>query len=63
MSVSTISAQALHHKLRSGEEIELIDVRTPAEFREVHVEGARNIPLIGLRPPMPPRVATANRST
>ena len=45
MSVSTISAQALHQRVRSGEEIELIDVRTPAEFREIHVEGARNIPL------------------
>ena len=26
-------------------ELELIDVRTPAEFREVHIEGARNVPL------------------
>jgi rhodanese-related sulfurtransferase len=30
---------------KEGKKIELIDVRTPVEFREVHVEIARNIPL------------------
>lgn len=30
--------------------IELIDVRTPAEFEEVHVRGARNVPLDRLDP-------------
>ncbi|MEO1529183.1 MAG: rhodanese-like domain-containing protein [Planctomycetota bacterium] len=30
--------------------IELIDVRTPAEFREAHAEGARNVPLDRLKP-------------
>jgi rhodanese-related sulfurtransferase len=30
---------------RQGEGIDLIDVRTPLEFREVHLEIARNIPL------------------
>ena len=34
----------------AGREIELIDVRTPAEFREVHVEFARNVPLTELAP-------------
>jgi rhodanese-related sulfurtransferase len=29
---------------------ELIDVRTPAEFRELHVAGARNVPLDRLDP-------------
>jgi rhodanese-related sulfurtransferase len=33
-----------------GQKVELIDVRTPAEFREVHVETARNIPLDRLDP-------------
>jgi rhodanese-related sulfurtransferase len=32
------------------EEIELIDVRTPAEFRHVHAEPARNVPLDRLDP-------------
>jgi rhodanese-related sulfurtransferase len=33
-----------------GQKIDLIDVRTPVEFREVHVEYARNIPLDRLDP-------------
>ena len=34
---------------QSGETVVLIDVRTPAEFRSVHVEGARNVPLTDLK--------------
>ena len=45
MIVSTISPAQLGELCRAGENIELIDVRTPVEFREVHVEVARNIPL------------------
>ena len=45
MSVSTISPQELHNRIRSGEKVELIDVRTPVEFREVHAEPAKNVPL------------------
>lgn len=45
MSVTTISPQQLHDRLQKGEAIDLIDVRTPAEFREVHVGFARNVPL------------------
>lgn len=33
-----------------AEECELVDVRTPAEYRAVHAEGARNAPLAGLDP-------------
>ena len=34
------------HRLRSeGKSIDLIDVRTPAEYAEVHAEGARLVPL------------------
>lgn len=43
--MSIVSPGELAARRESGEPIELIDVRTPAEFREVHVEGARNIPL------------------
>lgn len=45
MSVPTISPAQLHEIIRSGQEVELIDVRTPAEFREVRVSFARNVPL------------------
>lgn len=48
--MNTISPQDLASKFDSGEEVELIDVRTPIEFQEVHVEFARNIPLDTLDP-------------
>jgi rhodanese-related sulfurtransferase len=47
---SAISPQALAQLFRSGKQIELIDVRTPAEFQEVHVEFAHNVPLGDLEP-------------
>jgi rhodanese-related sulfurtransferase len=43
--VATISPSAFADLRRRGEPVTLIDVRTPAEFGEVHVEQARNIPL------------------
>ncbi len=45
MSVTSISPQQLSQAVQSGRKVELIDVRTPVEFREVHVEFARNVPL------------------
>lgn len=47
--VATISVDELAKRLATGK-VELIDVRTPVEFRAVHVVGARNIPLDTLRP-------------
>lgn len=43
--MQTIAPRQLHELLQSGKTLELIDVRTPAEFREVHASGARNVPL------------------
>ncbi|HTQ41078.1 MAG TPA: rhodanese-like domain-containing protein [Pirellulales bacterium] len=45
MDIPEISADGLAARCRQCSKVELIDVRTPAEFREVHVEFARNIPL------------------
>jgi rhodanese-related sulfurtransferase len=45
MSFTTISPNQLHDEIRSGKKVTLIDVRTPAEFGEVHVTCARNVPL------------------
>lgn len=45
MAVETISPSGLAQRWKAGEKCELIDVRTPSEFREVHVEFARNVPL------------------
>lgn len=45
MTVTTISPKQLHDLKQAKTGIELIDVRTPVEFREVHVTFARNVPL------------------
>jgi rhodanese-related sulfurtransferase len=45
MNTSSISPAQLAELGKKAQKIELIDVRTPAEFREVHVEIARNVPL------------------
>jgi len=49
MSVQSISPQRLAELCQSGS-VEVIDVRTPAEFREVHLQAARNVPLDRLDP-------------
>ena len=48
--VPTISPAALLDLHRRGERLTLVDVRTPAEFGEVHVDFARNMPLDRLDP-------------
>jgi rhodanese-related sulfurtransferase len=47
---AAISPQELAELHASGQAIDLIDVRTPAEFREVHVPFAKNVPLDRLEP-------------
>lgn len=47
---ATISPRALAELHAAGQAVELIDVRTPAEFRELHVDFARNEPLDRLQP-------------
>jgi rhodanese-related sulfurtransferase len=43
--IATISPTMLADLRRKGDQVTLIDVRTPAEFGEVHVDFAHNIPL------------------
>lgn len=50
MSCRSISVTELMRRRDRGEFVELIDVRTPAEFRTVHAEMARNVPLDQLQP-------------
>ncbi len=50
MSASTISAKQLLENAQANPGLELIDVRTPVEYREVHVEFAKNVPLDQLDP-------------
>jgi rhodanese-related sulfurtransferase len=48
--VATISPATLADRHRRGEKVTLVDVRTPAEFGEVHVDFAHNMPLDRLDP-------------
>lgn len=61
--MNSITATELASLHRSGENLDLIDVRTPAEYRQVHVTFARNIPLDQLDPVrvMQERGAAGNR--
>ncbi|HCS55522.1 rhodanese-like domain-containing protein [uncultured Rubinisphaera sp.] len=47
---STITPDKLQELMKSNPDLDLIDVRTPAEFQELHVNVARNIPLDQLDP-------------
>ena len=48
MTVTTIKPQDFAGLCTDGKKIDLIDVRTPVEYREVHVGIARNVPLARL---------------
>ncbi len=50
MTISTMSPRTLGEQCREGKKLDLIDVRTPVEFREVHLDVARNVPLDRLDP-------------
>lgn len=50
MAVVTIGPRDLAAKRQGGEPVELIDVRTTVEYREVHCPFARNVPLSDLDP-------------
>jgi len=47
--ITTISPTELAQRAQT-DKVDVIDVRTPAEFRAVHVTIARNVPLESLRP-------------
>jgi rhodanese-related sulfurtransferase len=50
MTVPTITPKQLAQLCQGNGKLDLIDVRTPVEYREVHVVGARNMPLDRLDP-------------
>jgi rhodanese-related sulfurtransferase len=50
MNIPTITPRQLEELRAAGKSVELIDVRTPVEYREVHAELARNLPLDRLDP-------------
>jgi rhodanese-related sulfurtransferase len=50
MNIQTIMPHELAELCKNGNHIELIDVRTPVEYRHLHAADARNIPLDKLDP-------------
>jgi rhodanese-related sulfurtransferase len=63
LTVSTISPRELSSRQGNSQAVDLIDVRTPIEFRELHAALARNIPLDELDPAafMASRMAPADQ--
>lgn len=47
--VRQLSAEALHHMVTGSSNLILVDVRSPKEFEDTHIEGAVNIPVQDLR--------------
>ena len=43
--MTPINPRQLHDRLEQGEKLHLLDVRTPAEYAEIHVPGAHLAPL------------------
>lgn len=43
--IPSISAESLHRRMEAGFPVDLLDVRSPAEYRASHVRGARSLPL------------------
>jgi rhodanese-related sulfurtransferase len=48
MPVQTVSPDDVRQRREAGQHVEIIDVRTPGEFEQVHVDGARSVPLDAL---------------
>ena len=62
MSVATITPREAEAMRLRGSPVELIDVRTPVEYREVHAEPARLVSLDRLDPGRSWRLAPAPRT-
>ncbi len=46
MDIITITPQELYAKQQNGQTVDLLDVRTPIEYQEVHALPSRNVPWI-----------------
>lgn len=48
MPEQTVSPQEVRQRLEAGRRVEIIDVRTPGEFAQLHAQDARSLPLDAL---------------
>jgi rhodanese-related sulfurtransferase len=62
IQIPSISPAELHALQRQHKGIEVIDVRTPGEYRSGHIKGARLLPLDELRPEKLPLVHSDGES-
>ena len=51
--MKTITRDTLKDKIERGDDFHLVDVLSPSHYEEVHIKGARNIPLEELRQKAP----------
>lgn len=49
-TIQKITPQELQARMEKGERVEILDVRTPAEFQALHAQPARLVPLSSLDP-------------
>jgi rhodanese-related sulfurtransferase len=47
-TIKNMTPTEVYERMQSGERIDLVDVRTPQEYAQVHAVGARSVPLDGL---------------
>lgn len=45
MSINEIQSNKLYEQIKSGGKLNLVDVRTPAEYQSAHIDGSNNLPL------------------
>jgi rhodanese-related sulfurtransferase len=50
MNAATATPADVFRRVQDGTQVDIIDVRTPAEFASLHAEGARVVPLDALDP-------------
>ena len=59
--VPEVDARSLYEQLKHGVKLQLIDVRSPVEFRSGHIDGALNMPINHLRLVLPDLQLDPNR--
>ena len=47
--VPEVAPRELHKRMTSGEDLQIVDVRTRLEFSKAHIAGAVNVPIQSLR--------------
>lgn len=48
--MQTITPEALHEKMKAGDKLTILDVRSLNEFAEAHIKGSKLLPLDALEP-------------